>query len=229
MSLIHLVRHGQASAGTDNYDRLSDIGREQSRILGNWWLSHGFAPNLAFHGSLERQRDTALISLQALAENTQIANIKEHAGLNEYDHRIIESHFAPDEVSYTPEAMGFDDYFGIISRWRDNTSNQPESSLQAACEPWQEFKARGWNTVQELTSNGDEKSESVFFTSGGVIATLLATVLDLDFEHTVDAIWRIRNSSVTSFQITNGHARLIEFNSIAHLQEQRKPHLITMI
>ncbi len=229
MSLIHLVRHGQASAGTDNYDRLSDIGKEQSRILGNWWMSHGFAPNIAFHGSLERQRDTARLSLQALAQNARIASVKEHAGLNEYDHRIIESHFAPVEANYTPEAMGFDDYFGIMSRWRDNKSDKAENMQQAACEPWRDFKARGWNTVQELTSTGDKETESVFFTSGGVIATILATVLDLDFEHTVDAIWRIRNSSVTSIQIIKGKARLIEFNSIAHLQEQRKPHLITMI
>lgn len=228
MSLVHLVRHGQASAGTANYDRLSDIGREQSRILGAWWLAQGFSPNAAFHGSLERQRDTASLSLQVLADNTLVSKAEEHAGLNEYDHRIIESRFAPDDTDYTPEAMSFEDYFSIMSRWRDGQSSKTVDP-SSAFEPWQDFKARGWNTLQELTGNGEKKSEYVVFTSGGVIATTLATVLDLDFEHTIDAIWRIRNSSITTFQISKGKARLVSFNGIAHLQEQRKPHLITLI
>lgn len=226
MSLIHLVRHGQASAGTEDYDRLSLIGQEQSRILGQWWQSQGFSPDAVFHGTLLRQRDTASHALQALVDNTQVSRMQAHAGLNEYNHRIIESHFAADQAEYVPESMGFDDYTGIISRWRDHG----ESDKHPDIEPWAAFKARGWNTIQELCKQHADSKEFVFFTSGGIIATVLATVLDLDFEHTVDAIWRIRNTSITSFQITHeGKARLIEFNAVPHLQEHRKPHFITLI
>jgi len=225
MSLLHLVRHGQASAGTDNYDRLSPIGQEQSRLLGNWWLSHGFSPNHVYHGTLVRQRDTATLAMNALTDNAQVAPMVEHAGLNEYEHRIIESCFSSDEDNYTPEAMSFDDYMSIMSRWRDHQATDATGELES----WASFKARGWNTLQELSHNGNDGAEFVFFSSGGVIATILATVLDLDFEHTIDAIWRIRNASVTTFQLRDGKARLVDFNSVAHLQEQRKPHLITLI
>ena len=34
MSELHLVRHAQASFGSDNYDQLSDLGHRQSRLLG---------------------------------------------------------------------------------------------------------------------------------------------------------------------------------------------------
>ena len=34
MSAIHLVRHGQASFGADDYDLLSALGERQSRVLG---------------------------------------------------------------------------------------------------------------------------------------------------------------------------------------------------
>ncbi len=223
MSLLHLVRHGQASAGTDNYDRLSPIGEEQSRLLGNWWLSQGFSPNEAYHGTLVRQRDTAKHALQALTENAQVPPMREHPGLNEYDHRAIESHFAATHADYQPEAMSFDDYMGILARWRDHQSDRSDF------ESWESFKSRGWNTLQELSHHGSDNTEFVFFTSGGIIATILSTVLDLDFEHTVDAIWRIRNSSITTFHVTQGAARLVDFNTIPHLQEQRKPHLITLI
>ena len=225
MSLIHLVRHGQASAGTDNYDRLSSIGEEQSRILGNWWLAQGFSPDAAFHGSLVRQRDTAKLSLAAIGDNDQLPSTQEHAGLNEYNHREIEGFFALDSDNYTPEAMSFDDYMGILQRW----SEYKISTGAEQIEPWNDFKARGLNTIRELAKQEDDDAELVFFTSGGVIATVLSTVLDLDFEHTVDAIWRIRNTSVTTFSLSSNSARLVEFNSISHLLEQRKSHLITMI
>jgi len=225
MSLFHLVRHGQASAGTDNYDRLSPIGQEQSLVLGSWWLSHGFSPQNVYHGTLERQRDTAALALQALTDNAQIAPMVEHPGLNEYDHRIIESSFSTDQDNYTPEAMSFADYMSIMGRWRDHEPTNETGEI----ETWSSFKARGWKTLQELSHGGTDEAEFVFFSSGGVIATILATVLDLDFEHTIDAIWRIRNTSITTFHVSGGKARLVDFNSIAHLQEQRKPHLITLI
>lgn len=229
MSLLHLVRHGQASAGTDNYDRLSPIGQEQSRILGQWWLSQGFSPNAAFHGTLQRQRDTGSLSLAALEQNNRVPPMSEHAGLNEYNHRVIEAHFASEHSNYTPEAMSFDEYLGILSRWRDYQADGKNPQI----EPWNEFKKRGWETIKELTqqahNEAEHDAEVVFFTSGGVIATVFSTVLDLDFEHTVNLIWRIRNTSITTFSLSNDTAKLVEFNSIAHLQEQRKPHLVTLI
>lgn len=225
MSLLHLVRHGQASAGTDNYDRLSPIGQQQSRILGQWWLSHGFSPDAAFHGTLERQRDTAELSLNALSQNDQVPPMSKHAGLNEYDHRVIEAHFASEHDGYSPEAMSFEEYLSVLSRWRDYLPEDKNPQI----EPWSEFKARGWNTLKELSQQNKEDAEFVFFTSGGIIATVLSTVLNLDFEHTVDAIWRIRNTSITTFKLTSNSAKLVEFNTIAHLQEQRKSHLITLI
>jgi len=227
MSLLHLVRHGQASAGSANYDQLSPIGEEQSRILGNWWLSQGFSPKAAYHGTLVRQRDTASHALAALTDNARIPPMIEHAGLNEYNHRIIESHFSADHADYAPEAMSFDDYMGILARWRDYQPDTHDENDEI--ETWDAFKTRGWNTLQELTHQGDDGAELVFFTSGGVIATILSTILDLDFEHTVDAIWRIRNTSITTFHLSGTSARLVDFNTVPHLQEQRKPHLITLI
>lgn len=229
MSLLHLVRHGQASAGSANYDQLSPVGEEQSRILGNWWLSQGFSPNAAYHGSLVRQRDTATHALAALTDNSQVPPMSEHPGLNEYNHRVIESHFASSSAGYTPEAMSFDDYLGILSRWRDYQPGQNPVENDHEIESWDTFKARGWNTIQAISHNGNDNTELVFFTSGGIIATILSTVLDLDFEHTADAIWRIRNTSITTFQLSGDKARLVEFNTVPHLQEQRKPHLMTLI
>jgi len=58
MSTLYLVRHGQASAGTDDYDRLSELGKTQAELLGQWWQKQGFSADFTSHGSLQRQRDT---------------------------------------------------------------------------------------------------------------------------------------------------------------------------
>ena len=43
MSVLYVVRHGQASFFTDNYDQLSPKGVEQSRLLGKYWKKSGLA------------------------------------------------------------------------------------------------------------------------------------------------------------------------------------------
>jgi len=236
MSTIHLVRHGQASAGTDDYDRLSELGKEQSRLLGNWWHKQGFEAELALNGSLSRQRDTASISLDA-ARFKPLR--REHTGLNEYDHLAVDIQHGSGLKSDDPESMTFEDYVDIMQRWREASPNpatvpvcdtRSDNDTGNTLESWHGFAARGWQTVHDTQREHGEASHLVFFTSGGVIATLLSQVLDLDFAHTVDIIWRIRNTSITTLHYDgNNKARMIDFNTVPHLQAQHDPSLITLI
>ena len=57
MSLL-LVRHGQASAGSDNYDRLSERGWQQSRRLGAWLASTGHDFDAVVLGGMRRHQET---------------------------------------------------------------------------------------------------------------------------------------------------------------------------
>lgn len=236
MSMLYLVRHGQASAGTHDYDRLSPIGKRQSELLGQWWQSQGFVPDAAHHGSLVRQRHTAQLAL-----TDSSVECREHSGLNEYNHRVIDTHFGSGCQSDNPESMTFEHYTRIMAKWRDNESSAEQDNAKSnppseasihegtAIEPWSQFMGRGWETVKGLHEPGETTRHEVFFTSGGIIATLLSTVLDLDFAHTIDAIWRIRNSSITTLHFDGEHARLVDFNTVPHLQNQADPSLITLI
>src|SRR5690606_2569297 len=60
---LYLIRHGQASFGTDHYDRLSDLGRRQAEVLGHYLRDHGIHLDAAYSGSLQRQQDTAQLAL----------------------------------------------------------------------------------------------------------------------------------------------------------------------
>jgi broad specificity phosphatase PhoE len=59
MGHILLVRHGQAQFGTDDYDRLSDLGREQSRLLGECLAKRDRRIDAAVTGNMRRHRETA--------------------------------------------------------------------------------------------------------------------------------------------------------------------------
>ncbi|CAN5682201.1 hypothetical protein BH10ACT10_BH10ACT10_28160 [soil metagenome] len=83
MSLLLLVRHGQASWGTDDYDRLSARGEEQSRLLGAALAARGVHPDLVLRGSMLRHRQTADA---AVAGARWEADVEEDAGWDEFDH-----------------------------------------------------------------------------------------------------------------------------------------------
>jgi len=220
MSTLYLVRHGQASAGTDNYDRLSPLGRQQASLLGQWWQKQGFTPELVCNGSLERQRDTAQLATEGLNDGIRR---DEHADLNEYNHRQVDTYYGEGVQSDNPESLTFDDYVGIMTRWR---SAQPDPE---SVESWESFSNRGWQAIKNLCAKHSDSEHLAFFTSGGVIATVISQVLDLEFHHTIDAIWRIRNASITTLHFDGDNARLIDFNTVPHLQEHGDSSLITLI
>ena len=81
MSELILVRHGQASFGQDNYDKLSEQGRQQVSCLAAHWENLGDRFDAIYCGTLQRQQETADILLPNIAD--QLSHI--HPGLNEYN------------------------------------------------------------------------------------------------------------------------------------------------
>ena len=86
MGVLYLVRHGQASFGTDDYDRLSDLGKQQARITGAHLASQGITPTRIIHGGLLRQRQTAEGILAGLGTTTAHSPAtQQDTGWDEYD------------------------------------------------------------------------------------------------------------------------------------------------
>jgi len=69
VSVLLLVRHGQASFGKRNYDALSERGHEQSRILGAALATRGVAPSRIVCGGLRRHGETVDGILEGLADS----------------------------------------------------------------------------------------------------------------------------------------------------------------
>ena len=89
MSRIYLIRHGQASYGTDNYDRLSPLGIRQSEKLGNYLAKNNVKFDNIFTGPLLRQRDTMKHFIKQykaagnhIPKSSILEELKEHLGPN---------------------------------------------------------------------------------------------------------------------------------------------------
>ena len=58
MGVIYLVRHGQAAFGTDDYDRLTEIGYTQARLLGGFFAVRQVRCDAIYTGTLRRHTET---------------------------------------------------------------------------------------------------------------------------------------------------------------------------
>ena len=82
MGTLHLVRHGQASFGADDYDLLSPLGQRQALRLGEYWRERGQAFDAVYSGTLRRHDETLAGIVQGLGGAPAALRLP---ALNEYD------------------------------------------------------------------------------------------------------------------------------------------------
>lgn len=90
MSRLLLIRHGQASFGARDYDALSELGEEQSRVLGASLADRGLAPDLVLRGNMRRHAQTAEAMLQGAGTDVEV---RLDTGWDEFDFQhVVEVH-----------------------------------------------------------------------------------------------------------------------------------------
>ncbi|MEK9655574.1 MAG: phosphoglycerate mutase family protein, partial [Halieaceae bacterium] len=72
MASLYLIRHGQASFGSDHYDQLSALGQRQADVSGRFFADVGLHFAQAASGDLSRQRETAERVLVSQAEKVPL-------------------------------------------------------------------------------------------------------------------------------------------------------------
>ncbi len=234
MSELILVRHGQASFGTASYDKLSERGIEQVRLLAQHWQGTGERFDAIYSGSLLRQKETASELLEL--GRKQPLQLVEHAHLNEYngdpliqlylrDHARSEG-FDPPPQFPIKEAKLFQTLFeAATAKWITNQL-QPRSD-DTGFEHWQDFRQRVYGVLDTLMAQHGSGSRVLLSTSGGVIAMALQRVLQFPDEQVITTNWMVHNSSVTRIKYGNGKMSLTQFNNLPHLERPGLQHMIT--
>ena len=224
-----LVRHGQASAFTDDYDRLSEKGGRQARLLGEWWTERGLKISSVFFGPLKRQKGTAEIVIEELERSgIRVPGPVFIEGLKEIEADRIMAHFDRVKAEY-PEmdrlirAYGesndhqergtiFQEYFerGMLL-WASGKAEAPD------IESISEFRDRVLEALQTIMSSRRASGDTVVFSSAGPVTIMAGHLLGLDSIKTLELTFRLRNCSVTEFALISRGAVLQQFNCTGHL------------
>jgi broad specificity phosphatase PhoE len=232
MSLLHLVRHAQASFLQENYDRLSPLGEQQASILGEYWAARKLKFDRVATGPCERQKRTAQLVTRAYrASNQNFPELQELQEFDEYQAEAVLKRALP-ELLATDESIAklqaafkssatdaeqrkhFQKLFeSVINRWV-----RAEISLKDV-ESWQEFQTRVNSGLNKFLKQGQRAETVAIFTSGGPIAIAMQTALNLSDECALGVSWMSQNCSWSEFLYGADRFTLSTFNSRPHLED----------
>jgi broad specificity phosphatase PhoE len=232
MSRLFVIRHGQASFGAKSYDRLSNLGREQARITGEWLTRQGIRFDAAFAGTMARQTDTARLCLEAMPGQEGLALIQD-AGFNEYPTDEIVGGLMGPVVAERPELEAL---VPIMTTDRKAFQTLFEAIMTAwvggvgetnGVPPFRNFQTRVHAGAYRLMATEGRGKTTALFTSGGPISLLMQLALGLDDQMAIRLNWQVRNASISLFFFTPDRLTLAAFNQVGHLETLNRSELIT--
>ncbi len=235
MAIISLIRHGQASFGSHNYDCLSPIGHRQGRVLGEHMGHLELAFDGCITGEMQRQRKTAEEAMAGLQGATP--ELQTDAAFNEYDSDGIFRAYMPTVLQADsqlagmlgedPRAMFRDKavfqraFVAVIDLWSGDAPHNTQ------LEPWADFLGRVRNGLDSLADRYPGKQQVAVFTSGGAISIAVGLALGLPPREALMLSWGIANASITELYASSSGLFINGFNNFTHLKLARDPALIT--
>ena len=192
MPKIIFVRHGQAQFGQANYDKLSDVGHEQSVALGKALFEQGITIDHWVRGDMVRHAET----LKGISQGTrtQVSHQIVTPDLNEYDFTgQLNARFVGSKAPvglHTDRKTHFRALRETLALWQnDEILNPPES--------WAAFETRLKRAQQTIF--GLEGDTILVVSSGGAISKIVANALGVSHAKQVDLQLQIKNASMSTF------------------------------
>lgn len=221
MAQLYLVRHGQASFGAADYDKLSDIGHKQSLLLGQYFSQREITFDSVVTGDMRRHRETAAGIQKGL--NTAIPVITD-AGWNEFDFTAVVGAYVAANPGQRPDDNApRADFYRLLKNAMFAWSR--EEIAGDLPETWAAFSGRVSESLARICAS-DNKNVLVA-SSGGAIAVMMMNMLDLSVEKAVNFNLQIKNTSINHFFFNRDGIQLSSFNNVGHLDVPEHKSLIT--
>lgn len=234
MSTLLLIRHGQASFGAGNYDKLSEMGITQSFFLGEHWVQTDRKIDFAVSGIQQRQKHT----LEVVADVYRVAGKTFPEPLldesfNEYDATGIMTKFFPKlmtqnarlqeimrlqssgEINSTSGRKSFQEVFEIVmNRWIEGDTGADD------LESWDLFNSRVVVGIKRIMEEHPDGKTVAIFTSGGPICAAMKFALDLTYRKALELSWVVKNAGITEFKFKRDKFTLTGFNMTPHFHDE---------
>ncbi|HEX7317316.1 MAG TPA: histidine phosphatase family protein [Pyrinomonadaceae bacterium] len=233
MSNVYFIRHGQAGTRGE-YDSLSDLGKRQARLLGEYLAGQGIEFSVAYAGGLVRQQQTATEVAAAYTEaGLAFPEPSVDAGWDEFDFHKVYREIAPlmcaDDEEFRREheemlaeaSARADDHGADVHRiWRASDTKVMDAWIAGrypyAGETWEQFIARVAACRLERT-NAQPRENVAVFTSAVPTAVWTARAVEASNAHIPRLAAVLLNTAYTVIQLREEESLLLTFNAVPHL------------
>ncbi len=222
MASLSLIRHGQASFGSENYDQLSLLGRRQADVSGQYFAEIGLKFDQAYCGNLSRQIETAE---RVLACQVKRPKLIVDQGFDEVDNE--------GQITYLlPELVKNDSQLAELLKGASTDTKRYQKLIQAVFNAWvspdcpKMSETASWadyakdvcGALQSAMASAKPGSATAVFTSGGTIATAVSWVLECRHDQIYKFYEPVFNCSITTLFFSGNRVSLSNFNDISHLR-----------
>ncbi|TDK65653.1 histidine phosphatase family protein [Sapientia aquatica] len=225
MSVLTLLRHGQASFDADDYDQLSPLGIKQAQASAQFFADRELVFDQILHGPRRRHQQTAAVvssrlslssgleiesALDEFAEPYQIFGAAE---IFSRQAQLAGGRIASQSSAKTVAKQRMRQYESVINLWargRVVLLGTPSNT---------EFVTvvSGW--MLSVIVNQPSHTRILAVTSAGVIAACVCQILNLRDDQLADVMAVIRNCSRTEIVFSPTRRSLLSFNNTSHLPE----------
>lgn len=235
MSNIYLVRHGQAGT-RDAYDRLSDLGRRQAKLLGEYLAGQRLVFSAAYAGSMRRQQETAF-EVQAAYQQMEV-EFPEVVSKQEWDEFNLEQIYREIAPRMSADDLGFRQQYEAMQQQVRLSDGEPAAAVHRRwlrCdsqivnawisgkypyqgESWDAFRQRVASGLE--VQNGTHKTNMIVFTSAMPVAIWTGLALDISDHRIMRLAGVLQNSSYSVLRLKADDLRLLTFNAAPHLIDE---------
>ena len=227
MGTLLLIRHGQASYGEADYDRLSTRGREQAAALGRFLATSRL--DAVYAGPLVRQQQTSAVAAEAAAAAgaalpaaQTLSELAEYPAFDMLKHllpRLIaeDARFAQLETAPTPRLLD-EAFHALLGRW-----SRDEWAVDGV-ERVGDFVQRVRTGLDRILRAAGSGARLACVTSAGPIGVAVGLAFGIPDERMVRTSVVIRNASITELRFRSrdfdwqpDQLSLVTFNLTAHL------------
>lgn len=229
-----LVRHAQASFLSGDYDRLSELGQEQARLLGEYWHASEVVFDRVLCGPRKRHRGTEEIirlrysaarrpwpepvfdeSLDEYAAEAVVRELLSAAcEIDEGLRELRDRYRAAQDI--VDRRRLFQEIFEPLTKmWQRGEVSSP------SIESWWDFEGRVESVLERIRTTASAGERIVAVTSSGPIAVALRMTMGFSSEEALERSWWMRNCSFAEFSVRDGDFALSQPNEHPHLVEDR--------
>jgi broad specificity phosphatase PhoE len=227
LSVLYLVRHGQAAFGERDYDQLTALGVEQCQHLARHWAALGREMPQVFTGRLRRQQGSAQAFAATLGEALgHPPPVEVIDGLEEYDHVALLRLYAA--------RAGAQADVGALNGNRRAFHKFIERALKAwvggelpEFGPFSDFRDPCVAALERLMRQVGRRQTAVVFGSAGSLAAAIQPIIGLGDWDLLRLKLNFHNTGVIKMLFNDESASIESINSLSHLEQPGLARLIT--